>query len=54
MKAASITAKATVQADKIKDQARKQAQNNSYEPEGDMVESNLAAQIRDKLLLYSF
>ncbi len=47
MKAASITAKATVQADKIKDQARKQAQNNSYEPEGDMVESNLAAQIRD-------
>lgn len=47
VKAASITAKATVQADKIKDQARKQAQNNSYEPEGEMVESNLAAQIRD-------
>jgi hypothetical protein len=48
MKAASITAKATVQADKIKDQARKQAQNNSYEPEGEMVEEgNLAAQIRD-------
>ena len=48
MKAASITAKATVQADKIKDQARKQAQNNSYQPEGDMVEEgNLAAQIRD-------
>ena len=34
MKAASITAKATVQADKIKDQARKQAKmNNSFEPE---------------------
>jgi hypothetical protein len=47
VKAASITAKATVQADKIKDQARKQAQNNSYEPEGEMLESNLAAQIRD-------
>jgi hypothetical protein len=47
VKAASITAKATVQADKIKDQARKQAQNNSYQPEGEMVESNLAAQIRD-------
>ena len=48
IKAASITAKATVQADKIKDQARKQAQNNSYEPEGEMVEEgNLAAQIRD-------
>jgi hypothetical protein len=47
VKAASITAKATVQADKIKDQARKQAQNNSYEQEGEMLESNLAAQIRD-------
>jgi hypothetical protein len=48
VKAASITAKATVQSDKIKDQARKQAQNNSYEPEGEMVEEgNLAAQIRD-------
>ena len=47
VKAASITAKATVQADKIKDQARKQAQNNSYEPEGEVLESNLAAQIRD-------
>jgi hypothetical protein len=48
IKAASITAKATVQSDKIKDQARKQAQNNSYEPEGEMVEEgNLAAQIRD-------
>lgn len=34
MKAATITAKATVQADKIKDQARKQAQmNNSFDPE---------------------
>lgn len=34
MKAATITAKATVQADKIKDQARKQAQmNNSFNPE---------------------
>jgi hypothetical protein len=47
VKAASINAKATLQADKIKDQARKQAQNNSYEPEGEMLESNLAAQIRD-------
>jgi hypothetical protein len=37
-----------VQSDNIKDQARKQAQNNSYEPEGEMVEEgNLAAQIRD-------
>lgn len=47
LKSAQITAKATVQADKIKDQARKQAQMNSFEPEGNSLIEAIKKMVRE-------
>jgi hypothetical protein len=47
LKSAQITAKATVQADKIKDQARKQAQMNSFEPTGNPLVEAIKKMIRE-------